>query len=79
MLAYQKILFFLNRENGNAPLATLRYKVIIRLDRMIHRIIQRGKDLTIRLDCPVKPGNDRHPGVALFVRMRNFALFCPIA
>ena len=22
--------------------------------------------MTIRLDCPVKPGNDRHPGVALF-------------
>ena len=40
------------------------YKVIIRLDRMIHRIIQ-GK-LTIRLDCPVKPGNDRHPKVASF-------------
>jgi hypothetical protein len=39
-------------------------KVIIRLDRMIHRIIQ-GK-LMIRLDCPVKPGNDRYPGVALF-------------
>jgi hypothetical protein len=52
----QLIIMILSRSIG--------YRVIIRLDRMIHWIIQGG--LANRLDCPVKPGNDRHPSVALF-------------